>query len=81
VVSVRVDLGRSVAQLEAISLAATGHVSTQARLAGDDGAFGDWLTLGEGTELTVGKPARAVWLRVTLFDDAALNGVSLSTKL
>jgi hypothetical protein len=78
--SVRVDLGRSM-HVDGLSLTADGHVSTQARLAGDDGVFGEWLSLGEGTALNVGKTGRAVWLRITLFDDAALTGLSVSTRL
>jgi hypothetical protein len=76
IVAVRVDLGNTVT-LDDVQLTATGPTSTQARLAGDDGTFGDLMPL----RAALGQKARGVWLRITLSEDAALTGVTVSTKL
>ncbi len=77
----RIDLGSFVSQVEGVSLLGTGPFFTEVRLADAGGVFGPWITLGSGTDLSVAQPARGLWLRVTLEDDAELDGVSVSSKL
>lgn len=82
--SVRVDLGSAVGAVEGITLEGEGRWTMAVRLAGDDGVFGDWLELGAaraGQELLVGKPARWVWLRVTLLGESRVTSGRIATKL
>ncbi len=82
--SVRVDLGSAVGAVEGITLEGEGRWEMEVRLAGDDGAFGELLPLGMargGRELLVGRPARWVWLRVTLLGDSRVTAGRIATKL
>jgi hypothetical protein len=76
VVAVRVDLG-NVVTLDDVQLTATGAATTDVRLAGADGTFADWQPLAQA----LGKPARGVWLRITLSENATVTSVSVSTQL
>jgi hypothetical protein len=96
--AVRVDLGHAVKQIESVTLngsSTPGTFIVDARIAGDDGAFGPWVSLGRaraGQELPVGQGGHFVWLQVTLDDSAGfagpapgalrdLSGVTFSSKL